>query len=68
MSQKRGKRASHEQMEVIINFIKENPKVFSGKCHPMQMKEVQTCWVEVTDTLNNIDGARKDVDGWKKVS
>ncbi|KAJ8969807.1 hypothetical protein NQ314_001564, partial [Rhamnusium bicolor] len=63
-----GKRTSQEQMTAIVDFIEVHKILLSGKCHPLQAKELEEKWSELSEILNNIpNGARKDVKQWKTV-
>ncbi|KAJ8938121.1 hypothetical protein NQ314_011595, partial [Rhamnusium bicolor] len=63
---RRGKRTSQEQMAAIVDFIEGHIILLSGKCHPLQAKELEAKWSELSEILNNIpNGARKDVKQWK---
>ncbi|KAJ8971519.1 hypothetical protein NQ314_000661 [Rhamnusium bicolor] len=65
-AKRRGKRTSQEQMTAIVDFIEVHKILLSGKCHPLQAKELEEKWSELSEILNNIpNGARKDVKQWK---
>ncbi|KAJ8937767.1 hypothetical protein NQ314_011724 [Rhamnusium bicolor] len=51
-AKRRGKRTSQEQMAAIVDFIEVHKILLSGKCHPLQAKELE-------------EKARKDVKQWK---
>ncbi|KAF5274636.1 hypothetical protein FQR65_LT16940 [Abscondita terminalis] len=53
-------------MEAMIEFIKNNKILISGKSHPCATQEVESKWDELTILLNNIEGgSRKDKKQWK---
>ncbi|KAJ8946001.1 hypothetical protein NQ314_008997 [Rhamnusium bicolor] len=60
------KRTSQKQMAAIVDFIEVHKILLNGKCHPLQAKELEEKWSELSEILNNIpNGARKDVKQWK---
>lgn len=68
-NKKRGKRVTNEQRKIMVDFVSENQIILSGKCHPLQTKELDEKWAQLSELLNSeTDGAKKDVTQWKHVS
>lgn len=56
-------------MEIMVDFLKNNSIMVSGKCHPLKTKEIEEKWDELVNVLNlEGNGARKDKKQWKAVS
>lgn len=59
-----------EQKEALIEFMKQNPELKSGKFSAtFTLKEAQKAWLRLTEELHKIpNGAVKDWKQWRKVS
>lgn len=58
---KRGKKTSYNQMEIIVDFIKNNKIILSGKCHPLHTKHLEESWEKLINILNTVDGAKLSI-------
>lgn len=68
-SNSRGKKTTKTQMELIVNYLEKNNTIVSGKTHPLDAKQIERDWEELTGLLNSVEfGAKKDVKQWKTVS
>lgn len=60
--------ASTEQKRIMLEFIKKNSKLTSGKfSNDFTQKDAQRMWQELTNLLNSCPGANKDWKAWRKV-
>ncbi|GLV33184.1 hypothetical protein CBL_10531 [Carabus blaptoides fortunei] len=58
---------SGEQKRVLIEFLKQNPKLLSGKfSSDFTVKTGVEKWEELTILLNSIPGANKTWKNWRK--
>ncbi|CAH0562973.1 unnamed protein product [Brassicogethes aeneus] len=66
----RGKKSTsitETQKTTLIEFLKNNPLLISGKfSNSFTFKDATAKWVEITEVLNSIPGAIKDWRNWRK--
>ncbi|CAG9833175.1 unnamed protein product [Diabrotica balteata] len=60
--------ASDEQKRLLLEFIKKNPLLLSGKfSNSFSQKDAQNQWNQIANVLNSCgDGANKDWKAWRK--
>jgi hypothetical protein len=69
MSAKRSGYVTVEQKETLVEFMKQNPELKSGKFSAtFTIKEAQKTWIRLAEELHKIpNGAVKDWKQWRKV-
>lgn len=63
----RSARCTAEQYDCMINFICDNRIMIKGKTSQEESKEAEKKWVELLEILNNMKGAKKSLQQWKRV-
>lgn len=59
---------SVEQKRVLVEFLKKNPRLLSGKfSSDFTIKTGVAKWEELSNLLNSIPGAKKNWKNWRKV-
>lgn len=65
----KGKSASLEQKDALVEFMVAHPELQKGKFGPnFTHKQANALWNEVAQELNSIIGANKNAEKWRKVS
>lgn len=62
----RAPRVTHEQIQMLVNYLENNRNMLSGKCHPNNTSEIDAHWKKVTILMNTCRGAKKSVEEWKR--
>ncbi|CAG9764633.1 unnamed protein product [Ceutorhynchus assimilis] len=64
---KKGSSVTEDQKKLMLEFIKKNQKLISGKfSNEFTQKQSQSLWQELTTLLNSCPGANKDWKAWRK--
>lgn len=59
---------SSEQKKILLEFVKKNPSLVSGKfSNNFTQKDGQILWQDISKILNSCPGANKDWKSWRKV-
>lgn len=60
---------TEEQKQLLIALVNSNPKLISGKfTSDFTKNKSQQLWTTISGELNQIQGAQKTWDRWRKVS
>lgn len=66
---KRLAKTTHRQYEELLNFIKNNKIILTGKTKPLEAKKIMSLWHEFAINVNSLGiGPQKTGEQWRHVS
>lgn len=62
-------KTSHKQYEELLNFVKNNKVILSGKTKPLETRKIVNLWSDFAAHINSLGyGPQKTGEQWRHVS